>query len=120
MKIFFRTEDLKRLETIDEKQLYLLNCKLLEAVAEVKGHCMSDKQLICDLVSLAETAAKEIACRNRWSPIPSDGKYSTTGITYDTKEYRQWLRDNRDTTCYNVDFISQFSFWEDILSLMGA
>lgn len=120
MKMYFRTGDLKRLELIDEKQLYLLNCKLLEAVANIKGNCMADEQLICELVSLAETAAKEIACRNRWSPILSDGKYSTTGITYDTKEYRQWLRDNRDTVCYDVDFLSQFSFWEDILSLTRA
>lgn len=120
MKIYFRTEDLKRLELINEKQLYLLNSKLLEVVSEKKRQCLVDEQFMCELVGLAETAAKEIACRNRWSPIPSNGRYSTTGITYDTKEYRKWLRDNRDTVCYDVDFLSQFSFWEDILSFTEA
>lgn len=118
MKLSFNSEDLKRLELMDERQLYLLNCKLLEAANEIKRLCMADKQLICELVALTETAAKEIACRNRWSPKPSNGEYSTTGITYDTEEYRKWLRDNRHIVCDNIDFICQFSFGDDVLKLM--
>ncbi len=118
MKIFFRTEDLKWLERMNEKDLYLLNSKLLEAAYTVKW--LGSKQLICEVVGLAETAAKEIACRNRWSPKPSNGEYSTTGITYDTEEYRKWLRENRGTVCDNIDFLCQFSFAEDVLAILRS
>ena len=120
MKLYFNSEDLKRLERIDEHQLYRLNNGLLEAVNEVKRLCMADEQLICELVALAETAAKEVACRNRWSPKPSNGKYSTTGITYDTEEYRKWLRNMSsrvpDKFAY-ADFFGTFSFGMDVLEL---
>lgn len=116
MKIFFRTQDLKRLEQLNEKQLYVLNSELCERASALKSLCMADQELIGELVKLAETAAKEIACRNRWSPIPSNGRYSSTGITYDTKEYRDWLIANRDTVCRR-DFLKKFTFWEDLLSI---
>lgn len=121
MKLSFNAEDLKRLECIDEHQLYFLNIGLLGAVNDIKRLCMADEQLICELVALTEVATKEVACRKRWSPKPSNGKYSTNGITYDTKEYRKWLRDMRfrvpDEFAY-VDFFGTFSFGMDVLELV--
>lgn len=117
MKMYFRTQDLKRLELLDEDQLYILNRELIQTVSEIKRLIFVNENLVCELVSLAETAAKEIACRNRWSPSPTDGKYSI-GITYDTPEYREWLRDyRRSTVICDVDFLSQFSFWNDFQKL---
>ena len=118
MKMYFRTQDLKRLELLDEDQLYILNRELIQTVSEIKSVIFVNENLVCELVSLAETSAKEIACRNRWSPRQTDGKYSTTGITYDTPEYREWLRDHRRSTVIcDVDFLSQFSFWNDFQKL---
>lgn len=116
MKMYFRAQDLNLLERLNEERLYVLNSTLIQKVSEMKRLVLVDKNLMCELVSLAETAAKEVACRNRWSPIPSNGVYSTTGFTYDTAEYRKWLRANSDTVC-SKDFLKQFSFWNDLLSL---
>lgn len=116
MKMYFRAQDLNLLERLNEERLYVLNSTLIQKVSEMKQLVLVDKNLMCELVSLAETAAKEVACRNRWSPIPSNGEYSTTGITYDTAEYRKWLRTNRDTVC-SKGFLKQFSFWNELLSL---
>ncbi len=121
MNLRFNPEDLEQLQRINERELYRLNRDLLEVTNEIKRFCMSDEQLICKLVALTETAAKEVACRKRWSPKPSNDRYSTNGITYDTEEYRKWLRDMSfivpDEFAYN-DFLGTFSFGIDVLELM--
>ncbi len=121
MKLEFNSEDLKRLEMLDENELYYLNIILFDVTNKIKRLCMADEQLICRLVALTETAAKEISCRKRWSPKVSNGKYSTTDITYDTEEYRKWLRDNRQHLCDSFsygDYLGQFSFGYSIIELI--
>lgn len=121
MKLYFNSEDLKRLEQIDENQLYQLNYALWEVTNDTKRLCLADKQLIRELVALTETAAKEIACRKRWSPKPSNGEYSIDGITYDIEEYRKWLGDCRRTSpdkdLEYADVLCMFSFGVRVLEL---
>lgn len=119
MNIYFTKEDLKRLSAINDESLYVLNCRILDALNETKRSilvCMFDEKLIYALVELAETAAKEAACRNGWSPVASKGKYCTTGITYDTKEYRKWLKHHTDVKT-DIEEVSKFSFWDNIVLL---
>lgn len=96
MRTSFNAEDLKRLESIDEKKLYEVYSRLLETLDELKRTCivgiMEEKQLLCELDALAETAAKEVAGRECCSTKPSDGN----GITYDTEAFRKWLKDTRE------------------------
>lgn len=121
MKICFQKQDLNRLRELNEEQLYILNRELCTGASILKGSCMADEQIIIELVQLAETAAKEVTCRKRWSPKPSNGRYSTNGITYDTAEYNKWIRDN-DNIGYDklLDVLEKFSFCDDYLSLTRA
>lgn len=121
MEMYFHQQDLNRLRELNEEQLYILNRELCTGASILKGSCMANEQIIIALVQLAETAAKEVACRKRWSPKPSNGRYSTNGITYDTEEYNKWIRDN-DNIGYDklLNVLEKFSFCDDYLSIMRA
>ena len=120
-KIFFSEKDLERLRELSDEELYILNDELGSKVHEAKGNVliiMSSEETITQLVSLAETALKEIARRGEFTPITSNGKYSIDGFTYDTPECRNWLINHRKSSANNSrDFLRDFSFYEALSQL---
>lgn len=118
--MYFNVEDMIRLRVLDDDQLYILNYQLEQKVSEIKNIPMVRDELVCELVILAETAAHEVARRNHWSPKRTKGRYSRDGITYDTEEYRKWLRGHWNTAISDISFLESFSFWDNLLSLASA
>lgn len=123
----FNLNDLMMLQQLGEYHLYLLNVALVEAASIAKSNWPSRTEAY-QAFALAETAAKELACRNRWSPKLSDGEYSTGGITYDTPEYRNWINSYRirlnDSPSSNIlrtsdtyDLLEKFSFGDSIFEI---
>lgn len=122
-KLAFNTNDLMLLQQLGEYHLYLLNVALLETAAFAKGRYPSRTKTV-QLVALAETAAKEVACRNRWSPIAVNGFYTTDGISYDTPQLRNWLNSYRKKLSSNIpcsadtfELLEQFSFGDSIFEI---
>ena len=73
-RFFFNERDLERLRRLSDAELYILNDELGSKVHEAKGNVliiMSSEETITQLVSLAETALKEIARRGEFTPITS-------------------------------------------------
>lgn len=60
----FNLNDLMMLQQLGEYHLYLLNVALVEAASIAKSNWPSRTEAY-QAVALAETAAKELACRNR-------------------------------------------------------
>lgn len=121
--VFFSNLDLVRLNLLTDEQLYILNQTLCEMVHEVKTnlfHVLSSTELICEAVTLAETAAKEVCDRNGFWPVPTSGEYSRTGITYDTPKYRMWMRSQAKNVKWDKRFLFGFSFFEDLLDLVST
>ena len=121
-EIFFNERDLERLKELSDDELYILCEVLFAKVHDTRDNLlfvMVSEETITQVVGLAETALKEIARRGGYNPIPSDGKYSTDGLTYDTPECRRWLSNhrkhsNRNNSCR--EFLGNFSFSETLLS----
>lgn len=114
-KIFFNEKDLERLKKLSDSELYILTEELSRKVHETKANIviiMSSEETITQLIGLAETALKEIARRDELTPITSNGKYSTDGLTYDTPECRLWLSNHKNSTDISRDFLREFSFYE--------
>ena len=121
MTMSFDYDDLEHLKRLDDNDLYRLNIVLLETTNEKKQLCMSNKSLILELVRLTETAAQEVAWRKHYHSQASKGIFSYSGITYDTKEYRKWLKDKYSILGDNFDcteLLSEFSFGNKIIELM--
>lgn len=118
----FNLNDLMLLQQLGEYHLYLLNVALGEAASIAKSNWPS-RSVAYQAVALAETVAKEVACRNRWTPIASDGEYSIDGITYDIPEYRDWLISCRKSlkggfhTLETFELLEQFSFGDSIFEI---
>ncbi len=124
----FNQNDLMLLQNLGEYHLYLLNVALVEAATIAKANWPSRVETYA-AVSLAETAAKEVACRNRWSPaLATDEKYSVSGVTYDIPEYRDWLNSCRKDLNKNLssgafhavetfELLEQFSFADTIFEI---
>lgn len=118
-KIFFNGRDLERLKELSDAELYILSEELIAKVHEAKADILvivSSEETITQLVSLAETALGEIARRGEFTPITSNGKYSTDGLTYDTPECRRWLSIHRNSANTSREFLRDFSFYEALLS----
>lgn len=122
----FNLNDLMMLQQLGEYHLYLLNVALSKAAADAKGMYPS-RAKTHQIVALAQTAAKEVACRNRWSPIAINGFYTIDGISYDTPQFRNWLNSYRkklssNTSCTADTFVllEQFSFGDHIISIQRA
>lgn len=119
----FNLEDIIKLREMSEEELCRLNVMLIYIANEIKR--MYNYSMAYEAVKVAETAAEEVARRKHWSPIPSNGRYSINGgITYDTKEYRKWIRDNRKTKfdlqeiSDSEALLSEFSFGQRSLILL--
>lgn len=106
----FSTNDLLILRKLDDYHLYLLIDKLWEA-ANIMKSSWPGKPETYTVVASVEIAAREVACRNRWSPILSNGVFSTNGITYDTPNFRNWFRSYRRT--YTLPFDEQYRRLDD-------
>lgn len=119
-KIFFDDRDLLMLRELSDAELYTLNEKVLAKVHDVKANIsmnMFSKETIFEIVEIAETTAAEILRRCGGTPQFSTGAYNRTGITYDTPEYRHWLRKNRGIDDVDTSFLKSFSFWEELSTI---
>ena len=118
-RIFFNERDVIRLKELSDEELYILNEELRDKVHNAKADIlliMSSKEYITQLVALAETSAKEVARRAGYSPICSNGKYSSDGLTYVTPEFRMWMSCHKVPADAGREFLQDFSFYEALSS----
>lgn len=116
-KIFFNDNDLQLLRELSDDQLYILIDWLPSKTHDSKANltvCMFSDSYTKQLLTLSETAAKEVSKRFGFCPATSYKTYTRDGLTYDTPEYRNWLLEHRPNHNISNDFLKQFSFYEII------
>ena len=117
----FNQNDCNLLKSISEIELYTLNLFLTSTANSVKNNILNimfGEQKICELVDLAEIAAKEVSERMGYLPEKSNGIYSK-GFTYDTKAYRFWIIACGKKYSFTdiiecSNFLEDFSFYPEI------